>query len=361
MSLLIFLIVLGVLVIVHEFGHFAAARFLKIGVERFSIGFGPKLFSKSCAGTEFLVSAIPLGGYVKLAGDERAQCKGTPEEFFSHPVWHRVMVVIMGPVVNFIFAYLCFFFLFFVAGYPVYSNQIGSVMEGYPAVEAGFQPGDRVLAINNVPVANWAELQNAVMQSKGEPISFVIERDGQQQTIADIAPRMEVVTEKGQEHRYPVVGIKPVPEFLKYGFGRSLIEAGNEIWKTVSMTMVALYRVVTGSMSAKDTLAGPIRIFEVIKDASALGFAYLVFIVAVISASLGLFNLFPIPVLDGGHILFLAIEAVRGRPLSPKLEENFTKAGFAVLMSLMVFVFYNDIAQMGWIDHIKTFLGETFR
>jgi regulator of sigma E protease len=359
MSLLIFLCVLGLLIIVHEWGHFISAKVLGIKVEKFSIGFGPKLFSKTVNGTNFMVSAVPLGGYVKLAGDERPECKGNPDEFFSHPVWHRAIVVVMGPVVNFIFAYLCFFFLFSVTGYPILDNRIGEVLPGYPAYEAGFQAGDRVVKINDDRIGKWVELQVLIFESQGKALNFTLQRGQQEILVSNVTPIFETTVVEGHEKKYPVVGLKP--QLQKYGIGQSLIEAGKELWSIIAMTADALYKIVTGAESARDKLAGPIRIFDVVKDAAHMGFAYLIFIVGVISASLGFFNLFPIPVLDGGHLLFFVIEGVRGRPLPAKVEDGFMRVGFSLLICLMVFVVYNDIVHMGWMDKGFRFFSQIFK
>ncbi len=358
MSILVFLIVLGVLIIVHEWGHFFAARLLGIRVEKFSIGFGKKLFSKVSKGTEFIVSAIPLGGYVKLAGDERSECTGAAEEFFSHAVWHRAVVIAMGPIVNFVFAYFCFVFLFFVTGYPILDNLIGEVMPGYPAYTVGFQAGDRVVKVGDEPIAHWADLQATVFDSEGKALDFTVKRGDQEMMIRGVVPVVESVEVDGKTEKFPVIGIKP--QLKKYGLGRSLIEAGNELGSITALTAKTLFRIAIGAESAKDKLAGPIRIFDVIKDATKMGFAYLVFIMAVISTNLAFFNLLPIPVLDGGHLFFLMIEGVRRRPLPVKVEDWFIKVGASLLICLAAFVICNDFVQVGWADKVVIFFGKIF-
>jgi len=359
MTLLVFLIVLGILIIVHEWGHFIAARLLGIRVEKFSIGFGKKLVSRVSQGTEFIVAAIPLGGYVKLAGDERAECTGSADEFFSHPVWHRALVIVMGPLINCVFAYLCFVFLFSVTGYPILGNQIGDVMPDYPAAQAGLEPGDIVLEIDGQVVTHWADIQTAVFNSEGQKLDFIVERSGQRLELDDLKPVYETFDGAQGRQSFPVVGIKP--KLKKYGLLRSLREAGSELTSIMVLTAKTLYRVATGAESAQDKLAGPIRIFDVIRDATAMGFAYIVFIMAVISANLAFFNLLPVPVLDGGHLFFLAFEAIRGRPLSEKVEEGFLKVGMSLLICLALFVFYNDIVQVGWAEKMTHFFGRFFQ
>ncbi len=355
MSVIIFLTVLSILIVVHEWGHYIAAKKVGVTVEKFSVGFGPKLFSKNFQGTEFMVSAIPLGGFVKLAGDERSQCKGDPREFYSHPVWHRALIVLMGPVINVVFAYLCFYCIF-LTGFPMLSTTIGKVMDGYPAAKAELREGDKILQINHVPILGWDDVQKMVRSSNGT-MDVVFERNGQELTKV-IEPQVsEVPNIFGQKQKLHVIGIQPTEEivFLKYGPVQSIGKAYQQIVDLTTMTVKSLYYVFVGALPAKDALAGPIRIFDVIKNAADKGLPYLIYIMAVISLSLAIFNLFPIPVLDGGHLFLLAVEKVRGRPLSVKMEEGLTRAGFSLILCLMVFVLYNDVVQVGWVAAVKGF------
>lgn len=354
MNFFIFIVVLSILVMVHEWGHFIAAKSLGVRVLKFSLGFGPKLFSRFHNGTEFMLCAIPLGGYVKMAGDERSECKGIRDEFYAHPVGHRAIIVLMGPLVNFVFALICFYFTFLV-GYPTLPAKIGKMADHYPAQAAGLQVGDQVVQIDSKKIENWEDLQLYVSTSKGQFLHFMIQRNGQ--TVEkDILP--ETKSGKnifGQDESVRVIGIQPYDEvvFVKYGPVEALTKSFEQLTSVTVLTFKALYHVFTGSMPAKDAFGGPIRIFDVVKDAAALGISYLVYIMAVISANLAIFNLFPIPVLDGGHLFLQAIEKLRGRPLSVKIEEGLTKAGLAVLLTLMVFVFYNDMDQAGWLKNIQ--------
>jgi len=354
MNLIIFILVLSILVIVHEWGHFITAKLLGVRVQKFSVGFGKKLCSWQRGGTEFLICAIPLGGYVKLAGDERSECKGSSDEFYSHPVGHRSLIVLMGPIVNLIFAYLCFVFVF-LAGFPTIPAKVGKVMDGYPGQVAGLLAGDKIVQVNSQKITHWEEMQKAVMSSQGKPLALTILRENVE-TIKTIVPKEQ--THKnifGEQQRAWLIGIQPKDEILliKYGLKESFVKAGQQIVSITTTTFKALSRVVTGGMEAKDALAGPIRIFDIVKNAAQMGLSSLVYIVGIISTSLAIFNLFPIPVLDGGHLFFMAIEKLRGRPLPVKVEEGMIKFGFTVLMCLMVFVFYNDIVEVGWIDRIK--------
>jgi len=353
MSMIIFILVLSALVIVHELGHYLAARFLGVRVERFSIGFGKKLFSRKCGDTEFMICAIPLGGYVKMAGDERSESKGRPEEFFSHSILHRAIIIVMGPITNFLFAFLCFYVIF-VSGFPMITPTIGKVMDGYPAQSAGLLTGDKVVAIDGLAVNGWEDIQEYVQRSKGASLRFFLSRDGRQLEMSIVPQQKEIKNIFGQKENLRLVGIQPKEDFIlvRFGPGTSLVKAATQVKKVTVMTLRALYHVATGAMPAKDALSGPIGIFDVIKDAAKMGLSYLILITAVISTSLAIFNLFPVPILDGGHLLFLAIEAVRRKPLPVKVEEGFAKVGFSLLMCLMLFVFYNDMVRVGWIDKI---------
>lgn len=359
MSALVFLIILSALILVHEWGHYKAAKMLGIRVEKFSLGFGPKLFSWRQGDTEFMLSAIPLGGYVKMAGDEREKCSGSPEEFYSHPVLHRALVVLMGPVINFVFAYILLFFVCFT-GFPVLAPQVGKLMDDYPAQAAGIEVGDTVTAVNGRPIQSWNDLQEAIASSQSETLTLQIDRQGQVlvKTIKPQVKRMKNIF--GQEEEIRLIGVQPESKIkrIQYGFFNSFGQAAVKLWEIVDLTFRALYHVVIGVTPAKDALAGPIRIFDVIREALQEGIAYLLYITAAISASLGIFNLFPVPVLDGGHLMFFLIEKIRHRPLSLKVEERLIKVGFSLLLLLMVFVLYNDVIAVGWVDSIQKFFSQ---
>jgi regulator of sigma E protease len=354
MGIIVFITVIAVLVIVHEWGHFIAARMLGVRVDQFAVGFGKTLFSKTHNGTEFKICAIPLGGYVKMAGDEREKCQGKKDEFYSHPVGHRALIVVMGPFINLVFAYVCFLGLF-MTGYPINPAIIGKVVPGSPAEVSGLRAGDKVSHIDQKPVENWYELQNTVASGEGKAINLHIQREGA--TLAfSVVPHKESVTyeedEKSKEHEVWMIGVVAA-DSPRYGVVESAIRAAREIRHFTVLTFTGLFQVLTGSIPAKEALAGPIGIFGVVTGAAQAGLSHLILITAIISLSLAIFNLFPIPILDGGHLFFQVIEKLRNRPLPLGVEEGFNKFGFALLMCLLVFVMYNDMDRLGWLESIR--------
>jgi regulator of sigma E protease len=361
MDFLVVLVFFSILIIVHEWGHFITAKSLGVKVEVFSIGFGKKIISRKSNGTEFAVCAVPLGGYVKMAGDDRTQCTGTKDEFYSHSIWHRALIIAMGPIVNFVFAYLCFYFVF-VTGFPTATPNVGGLMDGRHAQVSGFQTGDRILQIDDKDITDWDEISEEVSSSKGRALKFVIQR-GDDTIVKEVIPERHVSeTIFGTQVERWIIGIQNSGDtvLLKYGFGESFFLAFDRLVNIATMTLKALYYVIIGAMPAKDAFAGPIVIFDIIQDALRMGIVYLVLTMAIISESLAIINLFPIPVLDGGHLSLLLIEKIRRKPLSLKVEEGLTKLGFSLLMCLMLFVFYNDFARKGWIDSMKHFVEKIF-
>ncbi|MDD3375501.1 MAG: RIP metalloprotease RseP [Candidatus Omnitrophica bacterium] len=356
MGTLVFIIVLSILVIVHEMGHFIVAKSLGIKVERFAIGFGPKIFGKILRDTEFLVCLIPLGGYVKMAGDEREECKGEKEEFYSKAVGLRSLVVIAGPVVNYIFAFLCFCIVFF-AGYPAVTTQIGELVDDYPAMQAGFAVNDKILSIDSNQMNSWEDVQKYISNSKGAELDVLVMRGNKKKNIS-LAP-ISMASENifGQKIESRVVGIRSKEEIvlLRYGVVESIAKAAEKLKDITFTTYKALYLMVTGAMSAKDAVTGPIGIFYIIKKAASMGFSYVMYIMAVISASLAIFNLLPFPVLDGGHLLLFGIEKIKGKPLSRRVDEIINRIGFSLIICLAVFVFYTDFVRYGIFDKIVQF------
>ncbi|MCX5667347.1 MAG: RIP metalloprotease RseP [Candidatus Omnitrophica bacterium] len=354
MSLVYFLIVLSVLVMVHEFGHFIAAKRIGVRVEKFSLGFGPKLFSVKRGDTEYLISAIPLGGYIKMAGDEPGEAlKGEKCEFLSRNAFDRFKIIIAGPLFNYILAFVLLVVVF-MAGNPVTTTEIGMVLDGYPAKQAGILVGDKVLAIDGKKISYGEVLVKAVNMHGKRPMILTIDRQG---IIFDKEIRPVVEKRKigfdNKEVEIARIGIQPLQKIEKggYGFFGSVYMGAQTLWQITIVTYKALWNMILGKLSVKG-MTGPIGIFMFTAHAAKLGIIYLINFMALLSASLAIFNLLPFPVLDGGHILFLFVEKLRGKPLSVRAQESIANIGVGLLILLTVFIFYNDIVKFGVFDRI---------
>jgi len=349
-SLGIFVIVLGVLVIIHEFGHFIAAKKNGIKVEKFSFGFGPRLFGIKRGDTDYCVSAIIWGGYVKLAGDDPSCAKGDSTEFLSKTVGQRFTVVFFGPLFNYVLAFLLFWLIFFV-GSPTLTNKIGVIMDKYPAKAVGIQEGDRILSVDDKDTQYWEGLTEIIHNADEDDLVLTVEREtssGVKVFDVRVSPKRREITDIfGKKRTISLIGIMPSDETvnLRYGFFESFYKSGETLYKLTTITGKAIMFMVSGKMSVKESVAGPIGIFIITSKAAKLGFMYLLQMMAILSASLAIFNLLPIPVLDGGHILFLFIEKLRGKPVSIKFQEFTMQAGLALLLMFMLFILYNDFIK----------------
>jgi regulator of sigma E protease len=348
-TLIAFALVLGVLVFIHEMGHYLAARWRCIHVDAFSIGFGrPILRGTDRRGTEWRLGWLPLGGYVKLHGQE------VPEEtdaatraswrpgqtFHEKPVGDRAIVVAAGPVANYLLAALLFAGLYMTVGQPTGNAAVGAVVEGSAAERGGLRAGDEIIALDGTRVARFEQVQRHVQPRAGRPIEISIARDGAERTLT-ITPD----TREGPHGATGVLGIQGGAMRLeRLGVGAALAAGVSQTVDVTWQSLTSIAEMLTGQRSARD-LGGPIRIAEVSGEAASLGLAPLVSLMALLSVSLGLLNLFPIPLLDGGHLVFYAAEAIRGRPLPPKAQEYGYRAGFALLATLFVLVSWNDIVH----------------
>lgn len=365
MSLIVFILILSILILVHEWGHFIAARKCGVKIEQFALGFGPKLLARVYDGTEFCLCAIPLGGFVKMAGDERDKCLGKSDEYFAKSAGQRALIIIMGPVINLILAYVCFWFVFMI-GYVDMdaSNQkvspiVGQVLEHSPADQAGLKGGDRILSINNHSIAHWSQLQDLVSNSTGKSLVLGLERKNRVISV-NITP-LETDNQDifGRHHKQRRIGVGPMPitntggiVVTRYGFFESFLKAGEELIKISFKTYQALYEMAIGARSPKEAM-GIIGMFFVIKFALTIGFSFVLHIVGIISASLAIFNLLPVIPLDGGHLFLIGLEKCRGKALSIKTDQFMAKAGFALIIMLVLFVFYSDFERIGLIDKIR--------
>ncbi len=368
-----FLVVLTIVVFFHELGHFLIARACGIKILVFSIGFGPELIGfDDRYGTRWKISAVPLGGYVKFFGDENAasvpdasavtQMSAAERKvsFFHQPVASRAAVVVAGPMANFVLAIVIFAGIFAVYGKELTAARVASVQPGSAAEAAGFQPGDLVVSIDGRPIESFGELQRMVVTNPGRPLTIVVERKGGQKTLNATPVMSEVKDSFGNVHRQGMLGITRAPvgqgeaAFTPVNLLTALRLGVYETWFVVDNTMTYLGRVVIGRESA-DQLGGPTRIAQIAgqvwqgglsSGGIGGGLIAIIQLAAVLSVSIGLLNLFPIPLLDGGHLLFYAVEAVRGRPLSERAQEVGFRFGLAVVVMLMIFATYNDILHL---------------
>jgi regulator of sigma E protease len=359
-----FLFVLTVVVFFHELGHFLVARWCGVAVKVFSVGFGPELIGfNDRQGTRWKLSAIPLGGYVKFLGDENAAgvtdrdavAAMSPEErgksFAAKGVGARAAIVAAGPFANFVLAIVIFTAIFSIFGRETLTPRVDSVVEGSAAEAAGFQPGDLVLSIDGRLISSFADLQRIVTVMAGEELTVTVERDGRETTIA-VTPELRELTDRfGNTQRVGVLGITrnaTGPQDIvteTYSVPAAAWLAVQETWFVTERTLSYLGAVIVGRESA-DQLGGPIRVAEVSAQVATIGFVALINLAAILSISIGLINLFPIPMLDGGHLVFFAFEAVRGRPLSERVQEIGFRIGLAAVLMLMIFATWNDIIHL---------------
>ncbi|MBU2541557.1 MAG: RIP metalloprotease RseP [Candidatus Omnitrophica bacterium] len=357
--MLIFLAVLSVLIIVHEFGHFIVARCLGIRVERFSLGFGPKLFSIKGKQTEYVICLIPLGGYVKMAGDSRESYSGKRYEFLARPLKDRAKVIITGPLFNYLMSFFCFWCIFFI-GFPVLTTSVGGLLEDMPAKHAGIQIGDIITSIDGKDTQYWEDVASIIHdKEEGEVVNLGIVRDGEEINLT-VGPEFKKTKNLlGEEVTIALIGISPSEETVKvsYGLFPALAKGTERLFDITSLTLQALSRMLLGSLSLRESVTGPLGIFFATNKAFEFGPAALLHVVAVLGVSLAIFNLLPIPLLDGGHLLFLLIERIRKKPLSDKTEELLNRASLALLLVLVAFVFYNDLIRYKVIEKIVEFFS----
>ncbi|UFZ06004.1 RIP metalloprotease RseP [Bradyrhizobium ontarionense] len=358
-----FLFVLTIVVFFHELGHFLIARWAGVKVLTFSLGFGPELIGfNDRHNTRWKISAIPLGGYVKFFGDESeastpsadALAKMTAEEradsFHHKTVGQRAAIVAAGPIANFILAVIIFAGMALYFGKPNTTPRVDAVQPDSVAAAAGFKDGDVIAAIDGRAIETFADMQRVVSVSAGSELNFLIKRDGAELTLKATPALKEVKDLFGNSHRIGVLGIqynaKPdESRSVPVGFLESIKIGFEQVWFIIATTFKFIASLVAGAGSAGD-VGGPIRIAQLSGQAASLGFQFVVQLCATLSVSIGLLNLFPVPLLDGGHLLFYGVEAARGRPLSERAQEMGFRIGLGLVLMLMVFATYNDILHL---------------
>lgn len=343
-----------IVVFFHELGHFAVGRWCGVRVDAFSIGFGPELVAWTDRhGTRWRIAALPLGGYVKFHGDMNAASAGTSdslagmsdaersETFQAQPVSKRAAIVAAGPAANFILAMAIMTALIYAQGVPSTDARIGQVNPGTAAATAGFRPGDVVTAVDGKPVANFSAMRDIVTASAGKALHFVVRR-GSDDVYLDAVPDLRV--EQGKAGPVPVGQLGVQVAMQGTTLTRAVADAGETCWNIVATTGRYVGGMIVGRERA-DQLSGPIGIASVAGQAARMGVGSVFSLITLLSVSIGLMNLMPVPLLDGGHLLYYAYEAVKGRPMSAGAQEFGFKVGLALVSLLMIFATYNDIAR----------------
>jgi regulator of sigma E protease len=341
------LIGLGILIVIHELGHFLVAKKSGVGVLTFSIGFGPKLFKKKIGETEYAVSAFPLGGYVKMVGEDpqdEVSAVDIHKSFAHQPLAKRAAIVAAGPISNLLLAVVIFLWTFVTYGVPVSTTQIGGITQNSPAAAAGLQKGDRIVGVGDQPIEKWEDLSRRIRESQGKPLHLRVMRDNREIEITVSPARSETRNVFGEKQEVWFIGIASEPAIER---GNPLLAVGQAFYKTGEysvVTLLALFKMVTGDLSPKN-LGGPLLIAQMAGQQAREGLASFFFFVAMLSINLGVLNLLPIPVLDGGHLFFFLLEWLLGRPVEIKQRERAQQVGIFILIGVMIYAFYNDIAR----------------
>lgn len=350
-TILSFIFVLGVLVFIHELGHFLVARKVGIKVEKFSLGFPPNIFEKKIGETTYCLGIIPLGGYVKMIGENPDDdSTGAPNEFMSKTVGQRAAVIFAGPFMNYILAIFLFFAITLIWGKPVRSDSpiiIGAIGENMPALNAGLEVGDQIIAVDGTPINSFDSLRNIIGSKVEEKIEITWLRGEETFTAELTTLSVEEVKEDGTIETVGRIGFSPKPNivFDEFGFVESLQFGFTETNDMIVRTIYFLKGLITAEVSSKN-LGGPVFIAKLSGDMARRGAFYLFSLMAILSVNLAVLNVLPIPVLDGGHLVFLAIEKIKGSPLSIKARGIAQQAGMLLLFSLIIFVTYNDIVRL---------------
>jgi len=343
------IIVLGILVFVHELGHFLLAKRLGVGILTFSLGFGPKLIGRKIGETQYQISTVPLGGFVKLIGEnpeEEVKEEDRARSFSVQPIWKRVLIVSAGPFFNFFLA-AALFSSINLFGIPFFPSKVEGVSPGLPAEKAGLKKGDVILSINGEGVSRWDELSKIIRNSKGKDLLIKIKRNGE---ILEVMITPKLSTQKnlfGEEVHTFIIGITPSDEIVvqKVGPFEAMGKGLSQTWYGIKLTIVSIIKLIQRVIPAK-TIGGPILIAQLAGEQARRGLLSLVLFMAILSINLGVINLFPIPILDGGHFLFLGLEAVLRRPISIKKMEIAQQIGLIFIILLMLFAFYNDLIRI---------------
>ncbi|MBA4391159.1 MAG: RIP metalloprotease RseP [Syntrophus sp. (in: bacteria)] len=353
------IVALSLLILVHELGHFLVARLANVKVLAFSLGFGKKLISFTKGETEYALSLVPLGGYVKLLGesiDDEISEEDIPRSYAHKPAWVKIAIAFTGPLFNIIFAFLLFYIVF-LSGYSVLSTKVGSVEKDLPAYAAGIQKGDILMSVDGKPLQEFSDLMDYMGRASGGPHKFVVKRGDQLLDISITPKEMESKNIFGETVKRKVIGVAASDELVTRNetLAGAASRAAYQTYYLSKVTIVGIVKLIQGSISTKN-IGGPILILQAAGKQAKEGKKNLIFFVAIISINLGVVNLLPIPILDGGHILFHLIELVTRRRLSAKTIDIAQKVGMAILIFIMVFATYNDLNRL--FDFTRFFGGK---
>lgn len=341
------LIGLGILIVIHELGHFLLAKKTGVGVLTFSIGFGPRLLGRKIGDTEYLLSAFPLGGYVKMVGEdpeEEVKEADIQRSFSRQGLAKRVAIVAAGPVFNLLLAVVVFIWIFMSYGVPVLTTRVGGVEPNSPAARSGIEKGDRVVAVDGQAIKKWEELSSQIKESQGRTLNLRLQRDDREMEITVQPIKREGRNIFGEKIEIWAIGIASEVSIEK---SNPALAVGQSFYKTGEysvLTLVVLFKMIKGEVSPKN-LGGPLLIAQMAGQQAREGLASFLFFVAVLSVNLGVLNLLPIPVLDGGHLLFFLLEWILGRPVELRHRERAQQVGIFILILIMIYAFYNDIAR----------------
>ena len=358
-SLFSFFIVLSVIVFIHEFGHYIIAKLSGVRVMTFSIGFGKEICGfNDRSGTRWKLSVLPLGGYVKMFGDANAASMDdaqayeqmTPEEkrltFYHKPLYKKAAIVAAGPLANFALTIAIFTYFIATTGLPSTEPLVGTVMDASPALEAGLKPGDRILKVGKDKVSSFSDIPYLIATNLGTPVTLSIDRAGQQLEVTLTPREFEDDDGLGNKVKRPLIGIRSAEiHYENVGLVRAVTEATRRTYMVSVSTLQVIGQMVTGKRSATD-LQGPIGIAQLSEQATGKDLHTVLWLIAMLSANLGLVNFLPIPVLDGGHLLYYSAEALSGRPLAQKVQDYGFKLGFVVIIALMAFTIINDVSKL---------------
>jgi regulator of sigma E protease len=349
-----FVIVLGVMIFFHELGHFLVAKYFKVKVLKFALGFGPKIVGKEFGETEYSIRYIPLGGFVKMLGEdveEEEALKISPEEekraFNKQHVFKRMAIVAAGPIFNLILALFLFCGSSLISGNYIRTAEVGSITEASPAFKAGFKAGDIITSVKGEAVKSWDDLERLIKGQAGKPIIITVQRAGQPLSLSAVLEEKAGTNEFGENIKLAFLGVGSTTNYIKVELSplQAIGQGFKDTWKWIKLTCLVVVKLFEGVVSVK-TLGGPIAIGQLTGQLAEKNIGYLIPLMGIISINLGILNLFPIPILDGGLILFLIVELIMGRPLSLKKREIAQKIGFSLLIALMILVFYNDIFKL---------------